>query len=76
MQIPLNEDYDSICVPQISIPISYYLIQDGYNTFTLIENGSSYLVTIPVGNYNLNSFCEVVSSLLSNTTSIYIYKLI
>jgi len=68
LEIPLNEEYDSICVTQASIPISYYLVQEGFNTFTLIQNNVNYLITVPVGNYNLNSFCLVVGTLLTNAS--------
>jgi hypothetical protein len=72
MEIPFNVEYDTICIYQC-IPISYYLIQNESNTFTLIENGVSYKVAIPIGNYNLNSFCNVLSQLLSSVTGKYKY---
>jgi len=75
LNIPFHEDFDMICVTQASIPISYYLVQDGLNTFTLIENSVEYLITVPVGNYNLNSFCLVVEDLMSKASGRYTYTM-
>ena len=57
--------YDSVAVLQASIPVSFYLIQSGYNTFQIQEGASIATVTIPPGNYNVISFTSVVSSLMS-----------
>jgi hypothetical protein len=73
LDIPLNEEYDTVCVTQASIPISYYLVQEGFNTFTLIENNINYDLKVPVGNYNLNSFCLIVADLMSKATGKYTY---
>ena len=81
LQIPQNELYDMAVVTQLSIPVSYYLIESGYNTFTLLETGPlpsisvEKVITIPEGNYNVNSFCLVVGALLttnSPTSSTYV----
>jgi hypothetical protein len=66
--IPDNEKYDRCVVLQASIPLSYYLIQNGYNTFTLNEGVQSVTITIPQGNYSISSFMSVLASLL-NTAS-------
>lgn len=68
LQIPEYEDYDHITLLQASIPVSYYIVTAGYNTFHLIENGVSTLITIPEGNYNANSFSQVVSALLNSSS--------
>ncbi len=65
VQIPTTEDYDRCVVTQASIPISYYLIPQGYNTFQLTEGVSTVTISIPVGNYNINSFCSIVQGLLT-----------
>jgi len=52
-KIPNN--YDSIVLLIASIPKSFYLVTDLNNTFDLIENGTTYTVTIPVGNYGFTS---------------------
>lgn len=46
------------------IPKSYYLFQDGSNTFTLDENTSQATITIPVGNYSVNSLKTKLKTLL------------
>jgi hypothetical protein len=66
IQIPVNEEYDSMCVTQVSIPISYYLVPAGMNTMQLVENGTHVTITIPSGNYNINSFCLIVQALLTS----------
>jgi hypothetical protein len=68
LQIPANEQYNACCVVQASIPISYYLIPDGSNTFQLQEGASVVTITIPAGNYNISSFCTVVSALLTSNS--------
>lgn len=62
--LPLDttKEYDSICLLQASIPKSYYLIPDGYNTFTLQEGAQTATVTITPGNYNISSFMTVLSA--------------
>ena len=55
-------------VLQANIPKSYYIIQDGANTFTLTEEGVDATATIPPGNYNRTNFRVVISSLLNSTS--------
>ena len=57
-------------VLQCNIPKSFYIVQDGQNTFTLSEEGgaNTATVTIPVGNYSRLSFRTTLSTLL-NTSS-------
>jgi hypothetical protein len=68
VQIPTVEQYDCCVVTQASIPVSYYLVVAGLNTFQLNELTTTVTITIPPGNYNLNSFSIVVANLL-NTSS-------
>ncbi len=63
-----NIKFNRVTVTQVDMPISYYLIPNGYNTFTLTENGVKTVIVIPPGNYNINSFCVIVAGLL-NTNS-------
>ena len=68
IKMPVDSDFDSVCVLQASIPLSFYLVQDGVNTFTLREtfNGSTWnrTVTIPIGNYNYQTFQQTILNLL------------
>lgn len=59
--------YSHCCVLGLSIPISYYLV-DRFNTFTLIEEGTPTIITIPIGNYNAISFMTIVIALLNNNS--------
>jgi hypothetical protein len=66
----VNRQHMTHCtIMQATIPFSFYLIRDGLNTFQLKETGfDPVTITIPEGNYNLNSFVVVVAPLL-NTAS-------
>jgi hypothetical protein len=59
---------DSVIVLQANIPKSYYMVQEGLNTFILTEGGSSIEISIPVGNYNRTNFKTTIQTLL-NTNS-------
>jgi hypothetical protein len=63
-----NESYDNVCVLYANIPISYYLVVAGLNTFQVTENGTTVTVTVPPGNYSAPSFINVVVPLI-NTAS-------
>lgn len=65
-QIPNN--YNSIVLVGASIPKSFYLVSSSNNTFTLIENGTSYTVTIPIGNYNFTSLASQLGASLTSAS--------
>ena len=65
IQMPESGEYDRITLMQCNIPISYYVVQSGNNTFNLIEGINSTLITVPIGNYNANSFSIIVAALLT-----------
>jgi hypothetical protein len=69
IQLPPNNDYTYVCLLSAVIPKSYYLVQQGYNSFILRENGIDTTITIPIGNYSATSFRTVVQGLLNNNTS-------
>lgn len=72
LQIPKNENYDRVTLLQANIPVSYYLVPKGYNTFQLVENNgvstTTTTITVPVGNYSANAFMSVIIPLI-NTAS-------
>ena len=71
-----NKDFDSVTVLQCLIPLSYYLIQDGQNTFTLQEGVKQATITIPIGNYTRKSFATVLTSILnSSSPNSYTYSI-
>ncbi len=72
----INEVYTHCCVLQASIPVSYYMIQDGYNTFTLQEGIDTVVLTVEPGNYNTNSFKTLMTSLLNtNSPNLFTYAI-
>ncbi len=63
-------DYDSIVLIDASFPKSYYMTDIDNNVFYVSENnGASFVtITMPIGNYNINSFIAVLKSLLKPPT--------
>jgi len=61
----LDEDYDMCSLISAQIPVSFYIIQTGSNTMTLLEGNQSISITIPEGNYSVYSFQSTVGPLLS-----------
>src|SRR5262249_44087750 len=61
-----NLEFDRVAVLQILIPVSYYAIQQGLNTFTLVEGASNATITLTAGNYNRRSLASTLSSLLTS----------
>ena len=71
LDISQNDKFDHCTVLQASIPFTYYLIEDGFNTFQLQETGEDVVtVTIPEGNYNMNSFVQIVGPLLTTASGL------
>lgn len=68
IQLPSMARFDSVCVLQASIPKSFYLIATGFNTFTLIENGVTSTVTIPVGNYTRRALQLTLQTVLNDAS--------
>jgi hypothetical protein len=71
IQIPDNSGFNRVCVLQASIPASFYLVQDGYNTFTVTEGIATRTITIDAGNYNISTFPTAVLALLNTGTFVY-----
>jgi hypothetical protein len=69
VQISSNKGYDSVCVMSATVKKSWWLVQEGSNSFILTEDGIQSTVTVPAGNYSAYSFCNVLPPLL-NTASI------
>lgn len=69
IQIPQHADFDRVCVLQASIPLSFYLVQNGTNTFILSELGVNTTITVPYGNYNYQTFMTAIIALLNEATS-------
>lgn len=63
--IPQEPKFTHCAVLQCIIPKSYYLVQKGYNTFILSENGVNVQIIIPIGNYSRSLFRTIVQGLLN-----------
>jgi hypothetical protein len=70
---PPDFEYDHICVLNICIPKSYYVVPDGYNTFTLIEDDREFTVTVPPGNYNRRSLQYTLGNIMTAASLSYGY---
>src|SRR5699024_3471995 len=75
IELPTPNYYDHVVVLQAVIPKSYYLVQEGYNTFKIMMfayyQGDEYpagewIVNIPPGNYTRRSFQNVLTDTLNN----------
>jgi hypothetical protein len=66
-----TEGYSRVCDLQASIPLSFYMIQDGVNVFTLREEYGgveTYIqIAIDARNYNFQTFQDRVTKLLYNS---------
>ena len=69
INIPQNENYDRVCVLQASIPMSFYLVRDGMNSFTMVEFGIEKVVSIPIGNYNYQTFQTAALSAMNDAAT-------
>jgi len=67
LDLPPGHDYNKVCLLDISIPKSYYLVESG-STFILQELGVNTTITVSPGNYNRRNFATTITTLL-NTAS-------
>ena len=65
VQLPSFQNFSKICVLSITLPKSYYCVQDGYNTFILKENTTQTTITLPPANYNRRSLASTITTLLN-----------
>lgn len=63
--IPKDNKFNKVCVLQMSIPKSYYLIQQGEH-FTLEENKIEVVIQITPGNYTRKSFAATIQNFLNS----------
>lgn len=66
VNIPKESGFDRAVVLQANIPVSYYIIQQGYNEFIMIGEDGPTPITIPIGNYSATSFATTLSSLMTS----------
>jgi len=65
LDLPSGHTFDSVVVLSALIPKSYYLIGTGRNTFTLIEDASSTIISVPIGSYGRTSLKNTLQTLLN-----------
>ena len=68
IQIPIGENFDRVVLLKAAIPNTFYLIQEGYNTFLLREDNIDATVTIPEGNYSAKVFAQILPPLLNEAS--------
>ena len=68
LELPATNRYNKVAVLQLSVPKSFYNFPSGKNTFTLVEKGVDYTITIPVGSYNKNNLLTNLTSLLTSAS--------
>lgn len=65
---------DHVMMLSANIPKSFYMVQEGYNTFTISEWGVEVTVTLPEGNYSRKSFKNVMQTQLNAASpNLWIY---
>ena len=80
ISLDINRNYyDKCCLLQLSVPKSFYNFPSGKNTFTLREKNlggtTDTTITIPPANYNVINICNVLSSIMtSSSTKGYTYS--
>jgi len=67
-QLDILGKFDFAVVLQMSIPKSYYLVQNGRNIFILDEDGTQATITIPIGNYGRSSFKAQLQTSLNDAS--------
>ena len=76
IDIPDGSNFDSVLVVDMSIPFTYYIVRAGNNFFWLREKGVDTLITVPRGNYDVESFASTLTSLLnSNSPNGWTYQM-
>ena len=71
LDIDRNFNYDRVLLLDATIPKSFYNVQTGFNTFTISEDNITRSITLPIGNYNRNSFANDIA--LMKLTVKYLY---
>jgi len=63
--------YIYLSVQNISIPYSFYNVNDSNNKIEYVLNSQLYTVNIPPSNYNVHQFIEYLSTAMTNFTITY-----
>jgi len=65
---PNGLDFNRVAAVDVAIPKSWYLVTAPYNTFRLVENGTSVTVTIPAGNYSYPQWVSQVPAIITTAS--------
>jgi len=65
INIPSHEAFTHVLVVEANIPKSYYLVQAGYNTFTIVENTVPRTITLTPANYGATCFATCLTAALN-----------
>ena len=68
------EDVMSVQVQSIDIPMSSYMINRYFNTFTLIIEGTEYNVTLDYGDYNPIEFATMVTNKMNEVYNSFLVE--
>ena len=63
IDFPADQQYNRVVVQQVLIPQTFYLFQEGTNTFILSVGDEQFTIIIPVGNYTYKTFAAVINQL-------------
>lgn len=75
VKAPQNH-YIQITVEQVSITRTWFSVQDGFNTFNIVDNNNNTTtITIPVGHYNAYDLRSELQQLMPSWTIIYNKKM-
>lgn len=66
-KIPSESKFDKVCVLQMVIPKSYYLVTAN-ESFTLAEDAKQVAVIMPVGNYTRKSFAATLQGVINSAS--------
>lgn len=68
IKLPSGNLYNQVAMLAASIPKTFYIFPDQYNSFILQEGTDLATITIPEGNYGRTSLANVVKSLLNSNS--------
>lgn len=77
IDIDNNKNYNCCALTSLRLPKSWYTVEATHNnnTFVLSEGGVPTTITIPAGNYNINSMKLTIENLLNtNSPNSWIYQ--
>lgn len=64
LDIPKDRKYDNVVVLGASIPKSFYIVSENHNEFDLEEDGLLTTIRMPLGNYSIDVFMDILKPIL------------